>query len=179
MIQVASTGRVIGVGLNKTGTTTLGSALNMIGIDTIDYPTDPRTQEQLENGDYRLDILDKYSAVTDMPVGFFYPQLDKVYPGSRFILTVRDKNDWLKSVASHWPFVLDWCKRNKQFGRFTYYTFAVVYGSIQYNQDRYGYVYDSYVDRVNDYFRDRPDDLLGTDRLRALYGLTPGSKPRH
>jgi hypothetical protein len=163
VLKLPKTGRVFGVGLNKTGTTTLGHALNMLGIRTIDYPTDPRTLEQLERGDYKLDILNEYAGVTDTPVGFFYPQLDKLYPGSRFILTVRDKPAWLRSVRDHWPFVMDWGRHEENFRRFTYYAFIAVYGALHFNEDRYSYVYDSYVAGVKDYFQHRPDDLLVMD----------------
>lgn len=163
MIQLPDSGRIFGIGLNKTGTTTLGRALTMLGIPTIDYPTDARTLEQLEEGDYDLDILKTYQAVTDTPVGFFYPQLDRLYPGSRFILTVRDKDAWLRSVRDHWPFVMEWGLHEETFRRFTYYAFTAVYGAIHYNEDRYSYVYDTYLDGVQRYFAGREDDLLVMD----------------
>jgi len=161
--ELTPTGRIIGVGLNKTGTTTLGQALNMLGFRTIDYPTDPRTLEQLEHGDYRLDILNEYVGVTDTPVGLFYPQLDKCYPGSRFILTVREKAAWLRSVRDHWPFVMDWSQYEENFRRFTYYAFTAVYGAHHFNEDRYSYVYDTHLAGVLAYFQERPEDLLVMD----------------
>lgn len=162
-MNIPESGRIFAVGLNKTGTTTLGHALNILGIPTIDHPTDSRTLEQLEHGDYKLDIFNSCKAVTDMPVGLFYPQLDKLYPGSRFILTVRDKPGWLKSVRDHWPFVMEWARHDESFRRFTYYAFTAVYGSPHYNEDRYSYVYDSHEAGVRTYFSGRPDDLLVMD----------------
>ena len=49
-MNIPESGRIFAVGLNKTGTTTLGQALTMLGVPTIDYPTDSRTLEQLEQG---------------------------------------------------------------------------------------------------------------------------------
>ena len=185
MLNLPETGRIIGVGLNKTGTTTLGHALNALNIPTIDYPTDPRTLHQLEHGDYDLDILKTYMGVTDTPVGFFYPQLDKVYPGSKFILTVREKNSWLKSVRDHWPFVMEWSEHEENFKKFTYYAFISVYGSLHYNEDRYSYVYDHHVECVRQYFADRPGDLLimdicageGWEKLCPFLGIPVPEEP--
>jgi hypothetical protein len=184
-INIPDTGRLIGVGLNKTGTTTLGHALNQIGVPTIDYPTDARTLEQLEKGDYCLDIFNDYIGVTDTPVGLFYPQLDKLHPGSKFILTIREKEAWQRSVRDHWPFVMEWSKHEAQFRRFTYYAFITTYGSLEYNEDRYSYVYDHYVDDVRAYFADRPDDLLvmdicdgdGWEKLCPFLGLPIPEEP--
>ena len=184
-MNIPESGRIFAIGLNKTGTTTLGQALTMLGVPTIDYPTDSRTLEQLEQGDYKLDILKCYKAVTDMPVGFFYPQLDKLYPGSRFILTVRDKPSWLRSVRDHWPFVMDWARHEEEFRRFTYYAFTAVYGSPHYNEDRYSYVYDSHEQGIRTYFSGRPDDLLimnisagdGWEKLCPFLGIPIPGKP--
>lgn len=184
-MNIPETGRIFALGLNKTGTTTLGHALNMLGIPTIDYPTDSRTLEQLEQGDYKLDILKVYKAVTDMPVGLFYPQLDRLYPGSRFILTVRDKSSWLKSVGNHWPFVMEWGRHEEAFRRFTYYAFTAVYGSPHYNEDRYSYVYDTHEEGIRRYFSGRPDDILiidisageGWEKLCPFLGIPIPEEP--
>ena len=184
-MNIPESGRLFAICLNKTGTTTLGHALNILGVPTIDYPTDLRTLEQLEQGDYKLDILKSYKAVTDMPVGLFYPQLDKLYPGSRFILTVRDKPSWLKSVRDHWPFVMEWGRHEEVFRRFTYYAFTAVYGSPHFNEYRYSYVYDNYQEGIRTYFSSRPDDLLimdisegeGWEKLFMFLGIPVQEKP--
>lgn len=90
--------KVFGLGLSRTGTASLGHALNLLGVKTIHYPHDERTFADLRNANYRLHILDDYQGIVDIPVCPYYPQLDEVYPGSKFILTVREKNSWLTSL---------------------------------------------------------------------------------
>ena len=38
-------------------------------------------------------------AITDITVAPYYAQLDQLHPGSKFILTTREKNAWLASMA--------------------------------------------------------------------------------
>ena len=70
----------------------------MLGIKSIHWPRDYTTYRELSSGRYDLSILKKYQAITDITTVPFYSQLDKVHTGSKFILTVRDKALWLKTM---------------------------------------------------------------------------------
>lgn len=155
--------KVFGVGLNKTGTTSLEAALNLLGIKTIHYPFKQAIYDELTGGNYRLSIMETYQAAVDTSVAPFYPQLDREYPGSKFILTRRDPESWLRSIEAHWPVMRQWCRREPQFGRFTDFISAVVYGSIEFHRDRFLYAYQTHERNVLEYFRDRPDDLAILD----------------
>lgn len=177
--------KVFGIGLSKTGTTSLGIALNNLGIRTIDFPHDPVTLQQLEDGDYRLRVLEQYQGATDTPVAPYYAQLDKIYPGSKFILTVRDKEPWLRSVEEHWKFSHEWATCHRDFRRFTYFMHAVVYGSYSFEKDRFSHVYDQHTRNVLEYFKNRPGDLLvldvcngdGWEKLCPFLGLSAPDEP--
>lgn len=155
--------KVFGIGLSKTGTSSLGQALNALGVASIHYPHDPITYEELASARYDLSILKKYQSITDIPVAPFYPQLDAVYPGSKFILTVRDLEPWLASVENHWAFMRDWARRDAHFRRFSEFITARVYGTHEYHRDRFVDVYHKHVEAVTDYFSGRPQDLLVLD----------------
>jgi hypothetical protein len=85
--------------------------------------------------------------------------LDRAYPGSRFILTVRDKKSWLESCHKYWrgPLLryLD-----GPTGGYIRRINAAVYGVEDYDQIRFSSAYDAHVTGVLEYFRERPDDLL-------------------
>jgi hypothetical protein len=172
--------KVFGLGLSKTGTSSLGEALNMLGIKTIHYPHDRRTLAELRGGNYKLSILEKYQGVVDIPVAPYYAQLDRIYPDSKFILTVRDKHSWLSSIETHWRSRGARMNRNPQYKEFTQFISACVYGSLEYNKDRFLYVYDTHVRNVQDYFRNRPENLLvldicggdGWEKLCSFLGLS-------
>src|SRR5205807_261378 len=88
--------KIFGIGLSKTGTTSLANALQILGYNTKDNMGVVKyAAGDLSSVD--LDIVDAFDAVTDTPVPSFYRELDARYPGSKFILTVRDSDGWLKS----------------------------------------------------------------------------------
>ena len=92
---------VIGVGLSRTGTTSLNEALEILGLRSVHYCPDRFLS--IMNGkstDFR--VMDDVDAVTDIPAAIFYKELSKEYLGSKFILTLREEQDWLKSVRHHY-----------------------------------------------------------------------------
>lgn len=50
----------------------------------------------------RSKTLERFYAASDMPIPMLYKQLDKAYPGSKFILTARAEQKWLSSVERLW-----------------------------------------------------------------------------
>jgi hypothetical protein len=98
--------RVFGVGLNKTGTSSLHRALLELGFHSLHWggPEVRRTVEaSLAAGEPLLQGLDPiYDAFSDIePLYRNVALLDEQYPGSRFILTVRAVDDWIDSRRRH------------------------------------------------------------------------------
>ncbi len=91
----------LGIGLSRTGTTSLAMALEILGIRTKHYPHDKEIQTELFGGDGHLTVLRRYQAITDISVVPFFRQLDAAYPDSRFILTTRDEDAWVGSLRRH------------------------------------------------------------------------------
>ena len=83
--------RIFGVGMHKTGTTSLYKALEILGFDTAHW-SGPQWAKNiwLEMREGRSLTIEKHYAITDLPITLLYRELDKAYPGSKFILTVRD-----------------------------------------------------------------------------------------
>ncbi|WP_417495951.1 sulfotransferase family protein [Maricaulis sp.] len=165
--QSAQKPKVFGLGLSRTGTRSLTGALQMLGFDCSHYPIDEDTYIELSNAQYDLTLLRDLDGLTDITTIPFYPHFDKFYPGSKFILTVRDKDAWLASCSRHWynrPAFKDFDDpdegihlRMRQFLR------AAVYGCYNFDPERFSHVYDEHVRSVMAYFKDRPDDLLIID----------------
>lgn len=93
--------KVFGIGLNKTGTTSLNEALNILGIKSIHKPRKQFLEEEKRKLPY-FSTLNGYSGFTDFPCWVIYKELDKLYPGSKFILTVRDPESWMESRKKHY-----------------------------------------------------------------------------
>ncbi|PAA66972.1 hypothetical protein BOX15_Mlig024016g2, partial [Macrostomum lignano] len=45
-------------------------------------------------------ILGDFRASTDFPAAHFYPELMKIYPNAKFVLSIRDPKRWVVSVRS-------------------------------------------------------------------------------
>ena len=87
--------KVFGIGLSKSGTTTLTSALEKLGCLTAHY-CNVFTQELLTSEDAVL-----FDALTDATVCPEFEALFYLYPNSRFIYTTRPMEAWLASFRQH------------------------------------------------------------------------------
>jgi hypothetical protein len=158
--------KIFGIGLSRTGTKSLTSALLTLGFKAIHYPDDETTLRELTTGHYDLTVLKYFDAITDITVAAFYPQLDRQFPNSKFILTIRDKDDWLNSLEIHMLNRPGFSEPNDENPRFQThmemrrFLRGTVYGCYEFNRDRMAYIYDLHLQNVKDYFYNRPDDLL-------------------
>lgn len=99
------TPRVFGIGLSRTGTLSLALALRALGYRAAHYAEHCAARRGLDTwlaGDFAADELADWDAAVDLPVGACWRGLDRRYPGSKFILTVRDEGQWLASMARLW-----------------------------------------------------------------------------
>ena len=102
--------RVFGIGFNKTGTTSLGRSLRILGVSP-SAPAPGSRERQIasralfERHDYEpaLELARPYRAFQDRPFNVWqmYRKLDERYPGSLFVLTSRSSESWWRSV-DHW-----------------------------------------------------------------------------
>jgi len=105
---LAAGGKVFGVGLSRTGTKSLNRALEMLGLRSVHYPLDATLLSELQAKHYRFSLLDQLDAMTDITVSPFYGELDALFPHSKFILTVRSRRAWLRSLQGHWNYADRW-----------------------------------------------------------------------
>jgi hypothetical protein len=94
--------KVFGIGLNKTGTTTLGQCLVHLGYRHLSCRKD--LLQKYRQGDIQAikTELDNYDSFEDWPYPLMYRELFEFYPDARFILTTRlDAAAWLRSLMAH------------------------------------------------------------------------------
>jgi len=94
--------KVFGLGLGKTGTSTLAKALEILGYKTHDG--DLSLVKPYINGELDIfyKLVDEYDAFEDEPWCFLYKELDEKYPDSKFILTIRNSPEqWIRSKINH------------------------------------------------------------------------------
>lgn len=100
---------VIGVGFGRTGTLSLKEALEQLGIghcyhmmEVFSNPGHSPKWQALAAGE-QIDIqelLEGYRAVVDWPTTYFWRELTTLYPAAKVILTVRNPDDWYRSVTN-------------------------------------------------------------------------------
>lgn len=149
--------KVFGIGWAKTGTTTLGSCLEILGYRHQGQDLDLVYDVRDGNLERIFSIVDRFDVFEDWPWILLYEELDRRYPGSRFILTVRDTEKWWRSYQNH---ISTRGARSdiREIRR-------IIYGFDEDLQDKQAYVerYEGHNAAVLRYFAGRPDDLLILD----------------
>jgi len=152
--MVTGKSKIFGIGLSKTGTTSLANALQILGYST----KDNMGVVKYAAGDLSsidLDVVDANDALTDTPIPSFYRELDARFPESKFILTIRDRDGWLKSCMKQFNqrFAQGQNAAQKQL-------FLDMYGTNVFDEKQFADGYESFVDGVRKHFKDRQHDLL-------------------
>jgi tetratricopeptide (TPR) repeat protein len=88
--------KVFGIGMPKTGTTTLASALQILGFEIVDF-RNTLTMELWCEEDLHL-----FDAFTDSPVSIGFEKYYHLFPNSKFIYTTRPIDDWQESMLGQW-----------------------------------------------------------------------------
>jgi len=141
--------KVFGIGFHKTGTTSLAASLKQLGYKVTGPNGRKNPNIRIEVFDMAYELVEKFDAFQDNPWPIIYKDLDSKYPGSKFILTIRPTDDWIRSVV-------------KNFGTRSTAMREWIYG-VAYplgNEKIYTDRYDQHNQEVINYFKERPDDLL-------------------
>lgn len=149
--------KIFGIGLSKTGTTSLASALEILGFRTKDYPG-VQTYVPGDLSSIDPQVLAQHDALTDTPIPSYYRELDRHFPGAKFILTVRDMEGWLQSCRKQFTARLAE-KQSDAHNRL----FIDLYGTPVFDEARFRAGYERFVAGVLAHFKDRPQDLLVLD----------------
>lgn len=150
--------KIWGLGLSRTGTTTLTYLLNQIGYNHVHYPTDDEMMSFNNDG------------ASDIPVIPKYKKLDAQFPNSKFILTTRDKEKWLKSMSTYLERKRNWNQSTRQVN-----IRIDVYKEPFFVYEVYDRVFDEHERKVKEYFKNRPESLLilnivdGVDKPQKLF----------
>lgn len=140
--------KVFGIGLSRTGTTSLTMALIEMGYDAKHYPKALSIMKEAENHD----------ALTDISVIPAYKDLSRKYPNAKFILTTRKIDSWLASCKAHWR------KKNRLEGSMANLIRRAVYGTASFDPDLFSQAYSAHMKDVTNFFSgDQKDRLLIMD----------------
>lgn len=170
--------KILGIGLGRTGTRSLCLALQILGIKTKHCPKfylDSDGHLTIEEG-----LLDVYDAATDEPCIPIFRTSDRQYPGMKFILTVREKESWLRSVRNNSSAMQEWWAKDPAIP----VLHRELYGVEQFDPEIYSDAYDRHIENTKEYFESREKDLLtinicagdGWEKLCAFLEKDPPSE---
>lgn len=161
--------KVVGIGFGKTGTSTLATCLRTLGFRHKTW--DKKLYDACARGDMGPvdEALRTHDSFDDWPWPELYQRIDHLYPGSRFVLTLRkDVDTFLRSLQTH-------AERRSDKTRI-WHIYGMAPGHFDAELARRRYL--QHVEDVRAYFRDRPSDLLevcwetgdGWERLTTFLG---------
>jgi hypothetical protein len=154
--------KVFGIGLSRSGTTSLNVALNSLGIKSLHYGIGTKGGKEMI-GDIKHgkfdghQVMDSFDAMTDIQASCYFEQWDKVYPNSKFILTIRNTDEWIDSIRRYWKVHDDERNYLSQQNGFMH---TSMYGCWHFNKRRFLYVYLRHLREVKRYFKNKEHQLL-------------------
>lgn len=155
--------KVFCIGFMKTGTTTLNRALSILGYRV--SHTSWRWLPEIVKEDWESieRLAQPWDALEDNPIPLIYRELDRLFPNSKFILSVRDEEKWYQSVSYH-------------IGNLPSPMHAWLFGKgKELPKDDKNHtiaVFNGHIEGVKAYFRERPEDLMVVD-VTQLSDWTP------
>jgi hypothetical protein len=170
--------RVFGIGLQKTATNSLHKAFGILGFDSFHWGEGESPliwYEMQATG--RSKTLEKYYSLCDLPIPLLYKELDKAYPGSKFILTVRDEEKWIKSVERMFDPAYNATRWMWDVYPFSNTIHKALYGRTDFDAETMLNRYRRHNAEVYEYFKGRTDLVsFPTDGMpsEALWGLLCG-----
>jgi hypothetical protein len=170
--------KIFGIGLNKTGTSSMHDALETLGFRSLHWGGPEKrieVERALAAGLPLVDGLGDFDAYSDIVrLSENFPLLDRQYPDAKFILTTRDVNGWIASRRRH-------VERNRQRR-----TQGLYDGSwLEVDEPAWRAEFEAHEARVTQYFAGRRDKLLvfriidgdGYDQLCPFLGVAIPTEP--
>lgn len=156
--------KVFGLGLSRTGTTTLSEVLKP-HMNIVHYPNHRE--------------LHRYDGACDIPVIPVYKKLDETYEDAKFVLTVREIDSWAVSVTNYFE------RKRKRTPRPSGWQADIrkkVYGELFPTPEKLKEVYLNHYDDVLQHFDGREGkllilDIVGGDSPEKLFSFLGINNP--
>jgi len=169
--------KIFCIGANKTGTTSIENVFESLGLLRGNQAKAEMLIHDWGRQDYRrlIRYCQTAEAFQDAPFSMpgTFKALDRAFPNSKFILTIRNNADvWYDSLVNFHTKLLgkgripttdDLRQFDYLYPGFVFDALELVYGANEaspYNRKPYIQIYNDHNDRVKEYFNGRPEDLL-------------------
>lgn len=147
--QIKNDKKHICLSLSRSGTSYIDKCFIKSGLQSFHFPF------QLYFN-INSDILTRYSAFSDSPIPLIYKKLDKIYPNSKYIISIRNKKEWLSSME--WLFTHGKAKWWWHYNIRKYH--SELYGTWKFHEKRFSIFHDGYHEHILEYFKQRRHQLF-------------------
>jgi hypothetical protein len=147
--------KIFGIGWAKTGTTTLGQCFEILGYDHQGQRLD--LVHDIKEGDLRQvrEVARQSESFEDWPWIVLFRELDAMFPESKFILTKRKPEGWIRSYKNMLETESEASDELNEIRRVLY---DLPFPDVTEEQLLRRYKHHNW--EVEEYFSHRPDDLL-------------------
>lgn len=159
--------KIICVGNPKTATTSLKKAMDILGLNTIGFDENYIRFWTNETIDPCLLKVNEFEFLKDWPWRQCYKEIDSNYKNCKFILTLRNPDDWVESYISHINKDIKYVEFNKlmTIARKKAYGFDPCL-HIDNKKFLIENLYEKQNEEIRNYFKNRKNDLLEIDLIK-------------
>jgi hypothetical protein len=101
-LRPVSAAKIVGIGLPKTGTTSLGYCFRRFGFKHQTYDMDLALKVKRNQIEEVLREAEKHESFEDWPWFMLYEEFDRRFPNTKFVLTLRkDTATYVRSLQGH------------------------------------------------------------------------------
>ena len=148
--------KVFGIGLARTGTTSLHHAFAALGLRSA--PSSVALMDLLDDPTRPSALLETHDAFTDNPVPFLVDVLHARHPDARFVYSTRPRDDWLRSME--WLFGEGLDRLDAATRRLGDEVHERLYGITTFDASTLERIHIDHHRSVSDHFADAPHQLL-------------------
>ena len=143
--------KVFGIGIHRTGSTTLAECLRILGYRHAPYAGELLPEVLAGRSEAALERIAAHDSFSDWPWSLLYRQIEQRHPDARFILPTRkDSDTWYASLCGH----------AARTGPTTERTLIYGHPEPQGRRHEYGRFYEQHNRDVLSHFAGRPEALL-------------------
>lgn len=127
--------KIFGIGLGRTGTTSLAKALEILGYSCVHYPHDDAA-------------IEAHDAAVDETVTCQFRKLAYDHPGAKFIYTSRPIRQWVDSYARCFGAIVPGTEVHPVIAK----TYRKIYGQVEFNREVWERTYSAHALDVCKFF---------------------------
>lgn len=150
--------KIFGVGWAKTGTKTLGKCFKILGFNHQSTNLDLVIDIKKDDLSRIIKLAANRETFEDWPWPVLFKEMDNAFPFSRFILTMRDPENWIRSYRN---MLLHEKKPRERLNEIRQILYQLPFPNV--SDDQLIERYNKHNEEVLSYFKDRSKDLLVID----------------